>query len=57
MPHGYNPTGYHPQNTKALVVNVVMFEPPPMVHTTPYNEENIYHAAPSKVVGVDERLE
>ena len=34
-----------------------MFVPPPVVHTTPYNEENIFHAAPSEVVGVDERLE
>ncbi|XP_050889976.1 uncharacterized protein LOC127095310 [Lathyrus oleraceus] len=57
MPHGYMPTGYRPQNAKASVVTIVMYVPPPMVHTTPYNEENIYHAAPSKVVGIDERLE
>ena len=57
MPHGYMPTGYRPQNVEAPVVTVVMFVPPPVVHTTPYNEENIFHAAPSEVVGVDERLE
>ncbi|XP_050916833.1 uncharacterized protein LOC127132013 [Lathyrus oleraceus] len=39
------------------VVTVVMFVPPLVVHTIPYNKENIYHAAPSKVVGVNERLE
>lgn len=51
------PTGYRPQNAEAPVVSIVMFVPSPVVHTTPYNEENIYHAAPSEVVGVDERLE
>lgn len=34
-----------------------MFVPSLVVHTTPYNEENIYHTAPSEVVGVDESLE
>ncbi|XP_050878840.1 uncharacterized protein LOC127082657 [Lathyrus oleraceus] len=57
MPHGYMPTGCRPQNVKAPVVTIVMFVPPPVVHTTSYNEENIFHAAPSDVVGVDERLE
>ncbi|XP_050919668.1 uncharacterized protein LOC127137237 [Lathyrus oleraceus] len=57
MPHGYMPTGYHPQNPEAPVVTVVMFIPPFVVHTTPYNEENIYHDAPSEVMGVDERLD
>ncbi|XP_050898654.1 uncharacterized protein LOC127105502 [Lathyrus oleraceus] len=49
--------GYRPQNVEAPVVTVVMSVPPPVVHTTPYNEENIFHVAPSEVVGVDERLE
>ncbi|XP_050876219.1 uncharacterized protein LOC127079911 [Lathyrus oleraceus] len=57
IPHGYMPTRYRPQNADSLVLIVVMSVPPPMVHTTPYNEEKIYHAAPSEVVGVDERLE
>lgn len=56
MRHGYMPKGYRPQDVEALVVTVVMFVPPLVVHTTPYNEENIFHAAPSEVVGVDERL-
>ncbi|XP_050888035.1 uncharacterized protein LOC127093174 [Lathyrus oleraceus] len=34
-----------------------MFVPPPMVHTTPYNEENIYYATPRDVMGVNERLQ
>ncbi|XP_050915027.1 uncharacterized protein LOC127129979 [Lathyrus oleraceus] len=34
-----------------------MFIPPLVVHTTPYNEEKIFHVAPSEVVGVDEMLE
>lgn len=57
MPHGYMPTGYRAQNIEVPVVTAVMFVPPHVVHTTPYNEENIFYAAPSKVVGVDERLE
>jgi hypothetical protein len=56
-PHGYMLTRYLPQNVEAPVVTVVMFVPPLVVHTIPYNKENIYHAAPSKVVGVNERLE
>lgn len=51
------PTGYRPQNAEAPVVTIVMFVPPLVVHTTPYNEENIFHTAPSDVVEVDERLE
>ncbi|XP_050878584.1 uncharacterized protein LOC127082391 [Lathyrus oleraceus] len=47
MPHSYMPTGYRPQNVEAPVVTVVMFVPPIVVHTTPYNEETIFHAAPS----------
>ncbi|XP_050919044.1 uncharacterized protein LOC127136540 [Lathyrus oleraceus] len=57
MPRGNMPTGYRPQNVEAPVVTVVMFVPYLVVYTTPYNEENIHHAAPSEVVGVDERLE
>ncbi|XP_050914788.1 uncharacterized protein LOC127129693 [Lathyrus oleraceus] len=57
IPHGYMPTGYRPENVEAPVVTAVMSVPPHVVHTTPYNEENIFDAAPSEVVGVDERLE
>ncbi|XP_050908676.1 uncharacterized protein LOC127122378 [Lathyrus oleraceus] len=57
MPHCYMPTRYHPQNAEAPIVTVVMYVPSPVVHTTHYNEENVYHAAPSEVVGVDEMLE
>ena len=31
--------------------------PHPMVHTTPYNEELIFHTAPSEGVGTDERMD
>lgn len=51
--HGYMPTRYLPQNDEALIVTTVMSVPSSRVHTTPYNEENIYHVSLRKVMGVD----
>ncbi|XP_050876209.1 uncharacterized protein LOC127079898 [Lathyrus oleraceus] len=57
MPLNYMPEGYHPHATKAPVVTTVMSVPHPVVHTTPYNEEHIFHIAPSEGVGMDERMD
>ncbi|CAL5204479.1 unnamed protein product [Lathyrus oleraceus] len=57
MPPNYIPEGYRPHVTKALVVTTVMFVPHLVVHTTPYNEELIFHTAPSEVVVMDEKMD
>lgn len=57
MPSNHIPEGYRPQDTEALVVTAVMSVPHLVVHTTPYNEEPIFHTAPSEGVGMDERMD
>lgn len=49
--------GYRPPATKAPVVTVVMIVPHPVVHITSYNEEHIFHTAPSEGVGMNERMD
>ena len=57
MPPDYIPAGYQPQATEAPAITTVMSMPSPMVHTIPYQEEPIFHVAPSESVGVDERMD
>lgn len=56
MPPNFMSEGYHPQVTQAPVAIAIMSMPPPVVYATPYQEDHIYHTAPSENVGVDEKL-
>ncbi|XP_050916729.1 uncharacterized protein LOC127131881 [Lathyrus oleraceus] len=57
IPPNYIPEGYRPQVPEAHVVPVVMFVPPPMIHTTPYHEEPIFHTTLSESMGVYEKMD
>ncbi|MCI06050.1 hypothetical protein A2U01_0027105, partial [Trifolium medium] len=51
MPSNFMPEGCQP------AVQHVMTVPPPVVHTVPFGNEQIYHAEPSECLGVEGRME
>ena len=57
IPPNYTLEGYRPQVPKAPIVPTVMSVPPPMIHTTPYHEEPVFHATPSESMGVYDKID
>ncbi|XP_050889596.1 uncharacterized protein LOC127094866 [Lathyrus oleraceus] len=57
IPPNYVLEGYHTKVLKASVMPVVMSVPPPVIHTTPYHKEPIFHATPSDNMGAYEKMD
>ena len=64
MPPSFVPEGYQPPPPFSEVpipvipaVQPMMSTPPPVVHTVPFAEEQLYHAEPSESLGMNERLD
>ena len=57
VPEGYQPPHPLPEIPVVPAIQPVMSTPPPVVHTVPFAEEQLYHVEPSESLGMNDRLD